>query len=120
VRFWELVSVARGERAALEGALVDPRWETYQEWFDHFDRYLYPRDSSVLDAVVPEELCRAVFQRSRVQYYVKGRRLHKLAEDAPAPKGSDVLNALEAYDLIGGMGLEQVHEDGSVELSPRR
>ncbi len=116
MKFWELVSVARGERAALEGVLSDPRWETYQEWFDHFDRYLHPRDSSVLDAVVPQELCRAVFQRSRVRYYVKSRRLYKLADDEPAPEGSEVLNALQAYDLVGGAALEEVHETGVVEL----
>lgn len=116
MKFWELTSVMRGETDALQAVLRDPRWRQYDQWYSRLAQYVNAQDRAVLDAEVPDELCRSALARSSVKYYVEEEWLRMAVPGKPLPKNCQQLTALEAFGRAVGSALEEVQEYGSFKI----
>ena len=72
------------------------------------------QNGEVLDAELPEELCRGAVTLSKKNYYVHANHLCLCRSEAP--RGASLMSALEAFEKFGGAALEEVLEFGSYHL----
>jgi hypothetical protein len=113
VKFWELVSVCRGEPQLLERLADKPEWTVYLEWYRNEDKIVDMQDRSKLDAEMPDEACLHVLSASKTRYYLSGGYLRS-RRFSPS---DTVLSAVDAFKAYGGRSLEDAQEYGSVKIS---
>jgi hypothetical protein len=70
----------------------------------------------VLDANVPDEMCRAALQWSNLKFYVDRGTLRKCPAEKVFLKRVKVLNAVEVFERYGGSAIEETLERGSVQV----
>jgi hypothetical protein len=117
MKFWLLVSVLRSESAGLRRVLSDAKWREYADWHAHLDEYVRIQDRSVLDAAVPDELCRAALALSPTKYELTEGRLTAIGSSGAGTRSA--LSALDVYNSFGGEILEDVAEYGSAQAVRR-
>ena len=115
MRFWELVSVFCDESHIIKATLQDERWAEYRRWYDQYSLFVGPQNREILDAEIPDELCRNIVSQSIKKYALfRGENLRR--GEQPHPLGEtplEVLSALEIYDRFGGRCFEEIKEFGS-------
>jgi hypothetical protein len=117
VLFWQLESIFREETSDLRSVLQLPHWAKYLDWHTRFDTLVDVQDRSVLDAMIPLELARAVFARSKRKYCESGDSLYAAHDDrVQADPNRRVLTALDAFEKYGGAVLEEVLEKTSCKV----
>jgi hypothetical protein len=114
MKFWELVSIMRGQPEDLENLLRDEKWTQYACWYADLNRIVDEQDRGILDSAVPEELAFAAMERFRERFQVRNGYLCGCPQGA-ALSGS--LSALETYKRFGGTAIEDTLERGSAKIS---
>ena len=128
MKFWQLVSLFRDEEPVLESVLKDPQWALYFQWYSDYEQHAKSRNTSLLNAEMPDVLCRDAARLSKKNYYVHQEHLYRYDVHRdhlypPAlrmPTGASLMSALEAFEKFGGTALEEVLEFGSFYLRPER
>ena len=113
MKYWELVSIMRTQRSALENLLRDERWARYRQWFADWDRLVDEQDREILDSTVQEELACAAMELFPDRFQVRKGYLHGCPIGV-AP--SDSLSALETYRRFGGTAIEDTLERGNAKI----
>jgi len=119
MKFWQLVSLFRDEEAVLLAVLQEPQWALYLGWYNDYEKHASGRNQNVLDAEMPEELCRRAVSQSKKKYYVHDNHLYRYYSEVQIPAGISLMTALEAFEKFGGAALEEVLEFSSFFVGPR-
>lgn len=117
MKFWQFISLFRDEESLLELVLKEPQWALYCQWYSDFEQHARNRNLFVLDAEMPDELCRHALRLSRKRFYIRGDHLDLYMPGErilPTHRG---MTAIEAFDRFGGTVLEEVFEKGSHKLT---
>ncbi len=112
MKFWELISIFAFEKATLSLVLDRPNWKQYGEWYQMYATHVGAQDRSILDAVVPDELCREALALSRQKYVIRDGQLTTYTDD-DAKLHRELLTPVQAFNRFGGSALEEVSEKGS-------
>src|SRR5436190_23824605 len=112
MKFWELISIFAEERKTLESLFRRPAWAQFAEVYRDYAKHVSNQNRNILDAKVPDDLCREALSLSSRKYVVFNGQL---AADAGKYFGAnqEVLTAVEAFDRFGGSALEEVCEKGA-------
>jgi hypothetical protein len=118
MKFWELVSMFRDEDAVLLAVLREPQWALYLGWYNDYAKHASGRNQNVLDAEMPEELCRRAVRQSQKKFYIHDNYLYYYLSGVQTPAGISPMTALEAFEKFGGTALEEVLEKSSFYVGP--
>ncbi|NQT39639.1 MAG: hypothetical protein HQ581_19230 [Planctomycetes bacterium] len=113
--FWQLTSAFRGNPSALQAVLERPEWHEYLAWFQDFGKLVDTQDRAILDAELPDGLCRECLKECSLMFFIKdGFLVHCVPTNTP--ESSQVLSALEVFERFGGTAIEDACEYGSFPL----
>lgn len=117
MKFWELISVTRGERSVvIRAAGVKPEWAVFGEWATTYDDIIARQDRAKLDLDLDPDFVRAALIASHLRFYLTTKPGYPvMCKDRVSPQDSMML-ALEAFDLYGGHAMEQTVEFGSYRI----
>ena len=117
VKFWELISVTRGERSVvIRAAGIKPEWAVFGEWAATYEDIIAKQDRSKLDLDLDADFVRAALIAARLRFYLSIKSGYPaLYKERTDPEDSMML-ALEAFDLYGGQAMEQAVEYGSYRI----
>ena len=116
MKFWEFESVLRGEDEKIFKVLDEPKWATYLEWHENFDAHVKNQNRNILDAELPDDLCRQALAQSKLKFYIQGDVLKKFQGKLTRRTPYLLLDALEVFDRFGGSSIEEVLEFGSSRI----
>ncbi len=111
MKFWELLSVLRFLRISLSTVDLDERWNKYKKWDKNLREIVDRQDRSILDSVVPDELCQILFSCSEKNLYFSKGYLRMRPVHGPDTS----ISVLEAYKLYGGEKVQDAIEKGLVK-----
>lgn len=116
MKFWELISVFRSDKEVLINILNEPRWVTYLEWYENINDHLNTQNRQVLDAELPNTLCRRALALSKHKFYIQDNVLREFKDSLILNPPYELLDALEVFDRFGGASIEEVIEYGSKKI----
>jgi len=116
MKLWNLVSFLRTEQSILKTIFSDAKWSSYEEVFRNFDALVQKQDRAVLDAELPDALCRQALSLSKRKYTLDRDHLSRIPDAYNTYETTKLLTALNVYDSFGGECLEEVEESGSCRV----
>ena len=116
--FWELVSAFREEPGLVQDELAHSRWAHFAAWYANLDEHVRQQNRDVLDAIVPDDLCRRIASRSTLQFTISQDGWLRSASQSGPVEGRQSLSAFDVFVQFGGTCLEDVQEFGSCRVSP--
>ncbi len=114
MKFWQLLSTADRDEPHLLDRLADrDEWAHFREWVAEGDLLVKQQQRDKLDAPVPDDAVRHVFQGSTVVYYLGSDSVGDQRLRARALGDERPLLARDVLEFCDGAILEEVREYGS-------
>lgn len=112
MKFWQLISVCEELEIKLDLVNLDKKWKKIVDWYKSFDDIVDKQDRSILDCIVPSDLCLDIFSNSKKVYYLSEGFLRK----KPLSSLDKRLSVIDIFNQFGGAVLEEMLETGLVEI----
>jgi hypothetical protein len=113
---WELASAFRSESSMVQKELDRTGYTDLAGWHRNLTEHIRHRNRIALDAVVPDDLCRRIASRSRMQFSLSSDGWLCVTGYLGAPDEVELLSALDVLVRYGGRCLEELQEYGSCRV----
>ena len=108
MKFWQLDSIFRADKSALQKLLSVPEWAVYLKWFNEIAQHVESQNRSILDAVIPEQLIVSAMTRCDYRFRVENGFLRRTPNQC-----EDAMSATDVHGRHGAAAIEELLEKGS-------